>query len=192
MAKANGYSLTQSEYAKRRGITQPAIAKFIRQGKLDGAFIREGRRYKINPTKADAALASFEHTTPDPSKESKSKSAPAIIPADAVATGADTGRYIAGELVSFAEACRREKLAKAALLELKLKRERGQLVERQRVEEVAAKLATLVRVGIQAIPAKVAPTVAGMKRPGDVARMLQAQIKEVLDSLSKGIADLDL
>jgi hypothetical protein len=77
------------------------------------------------------------------------------------------------------------------LLELKLKREKGELIERQRVEEVAAKLATLVRVGVESIPAKVAPTVAGLKRPGDIARLLQGHIREVLDNLSKGIADLD-
>jgi hypothetical protein len=64
MAKANGYSLTQGEYAARRGITQPAVAKLIRQGKLEGAFKREGRRYKINPQKADAILATLERPAP--------------------------------------------------------------------------------------------------------------------------------
>jgi hypothetical protein len=189
MAKANGYSLTQGEYAARRGITQPAVAKLIRQGKLEGAFKREGRRYKINPQKADAILATLERPAPA-QKQNQDRPAP-IIQADTVATGADASQLLAGGLVTFAEACRREKAAKAALLELKLKREKGELIERQRVEEVAAKLATLVRVGVESIPAKVAPTVAGLKRPGDIARLLQGHIREVLDNLSKGIADLD-
>jgi hypothetical protein len=163
MPKDNGYKLTQGEYAKHRGISQSMVAKLVRQGKLKGAFKKEGRRYLINPKKADAILSAIV----DPAK-SKQKT------------------------VSFAEAARREKLAKAALLELKLKRERGELVQRERVEAVAAKLATLVRVGIEAIPAKVAPTVAGMTAPGDVARFIEREVKTVLNSLAKEITDLDL
>jgi hypothetical protein len=185
MAKGNGYCLTQGQYAKRRGISQPAVAKLIRHGKLAGAFKKQGGRYLINPEKADAILESIAN----PDRAGK----PADPPAVAAGGGpGDPARAVAGELVSFAEATRREKLAKAALLELKLKRQRGELVERHRVEAVAAKLATLVRIQIEAIPAKVAPTVAGMKTPGDVARLLQVQFKEVLNNLSEGIAKLDL
>lgn len=160
MAKGNRYTHTQGEYAKRRGISQPRVAKLIREGRLNGAFKKEGRRYLINPKKADAILEGF------------------LIPE--------------GSKVSFAEAARREKLAKAALLELSLKKRRGELVEKERVEAVAAKLATLVRVGIEAIPAKIAPTVAGMDAPGEVARLLQREFKTVLSDLAKEIAELDL
>lgn len=189
MAKGNGFSLTQREYAKRRGISQPAVAKLIRTGKLDGAFKKEGGRYLINPTKADEILAAFAN----PARPGKRGPAAATgsdhLPA---AGGPDPARAIAGGLVSFAEAARREKLAKAALLELKLQRQRDELVERRRVEAAAAKLATIIRVGIEAIPAKVAPTVAGMKTAGDVARLLQTEFKEVLNNLSEGITKLDL
>jgi hypothetical protein len=186
MAKGNGFNLTQREYADRRGVTQQAIAKLIRQGKLDGAFIRQGRQYRINGDKADAILASFSN----PAR------AGALTGSAATARRPDPepspARAVAGGIISFAEAARREKLARAALLELALLQKRGELVERSRVEAAAAKLATIVRVGIEAIPAKVAPTVAGLKTAGDVARYLQGQFKEVLDNLSKGIADLDL
>jgi hypothetical protein len=180
------FQLTQKQYAARRGISQQAVAKLIRQGKLDGAFRKEGRKYKIDPDRADAVLQTFHNPA-------RSK-APAVVQGVPLADGVDRGSTstIAGELVSFAEAARREKVAKAALLELDLKKKRGDLVEKEEVEAVAAKLGTLVRVGIEAIPAKVAPTIVGMETPGEVARYLQREVKAVLADLAKGIADLDL
>jgi hypothetical protein len=91
--------------------------------------------------------------------------------------------------ISYAEASRREKAAKAALLELRLKRERGELIEWERVREVAAKTAAQVRAGLEAIPSKVAPTVAGMSSPGDIVRYLQKEMKAILSDLARRLAD---
>lgn len=133
----------------------------------------------------------FGHRNPARSKPPRT---PAIIQGVPLADGLDQGpaSKITGDLVSFAEAARREKVTKAALLELDLKKRRGELIERDRVEAVAAKLGTLVRVGMEAIPAKVAPTVAGMDAPADVARYLQREIKAVLSDMAKGISELGL
>ena len=179
------YKLTQKQYAERRGITQQAVQKLIRQGKLDGAFRKDGRRYKIDPQRADAVLEMNRNPA-------RSKT-PAVVQGVPLADGLDgsVGSAIAGNLISFAEAARREKVAKAALLELDLKKKKGDLVAKDKVEAVAAKLGALVRVGIEAIPAKVAPTVVGMDTPGDVARYLQREVKSVLADLAKEIGDLN-
>jgi hypothetical protein len=187
------YRLTQKQYADRRGISQQAVAKLIRQGKLDGAFRKDGRRYLIDADRADAVL----DLNRNPARSKTPKTAappPAIVQGVPLADGIDRGSAstIAGELVSFAEAARREKVARAALLELDLKKKRGDLVEKEKVEAVAAKLGTLVRVGIEAIPARVAPSVVALETPGDVSRFLQQEVKSVLADLAKGIADLDL
>lgn len=175
--------LNQKQYAKHRGISPQAISKLVKQGKLDGAFIRDGRHYLINPKKADAILAMFEN------------------PARKLSTASLVGKNPQGnqssqqsatpERLTFAEAARREKIARAALLELDLCRQRGKLVERDQVESVAAKIATTVRVGIEAIPAKVAPAIAGMDAPGDVARLLQREFKVILADMAKAIKKLD-
>jgi hypothetical protein len=182
MAKSNGYRLSQAEYAARRGITQPRVAKLIKQGKLDGAYKKAGRKYLINPDKADKLLAAAL----DPAR--------AQAPPDAqlpTVAGLGPASSLTGELISFAEAARREKVARAALLELELSRERGELIERGRVEAVAAKIAGVVRVGVEAIPAKVAPVLAGMVTPGDVARYLQRELKTVLMDMAKQIEKMD-
>jgi hypothetical protein len=160
------------------------VAKLIRQGKLAGAWKKEGRVYRINPEKADAILATFDRKAGDHAP------APAVLPAAGKPAPGAFDNLPAG-LISFAEACRREKLAKANLLEIRLRKERGELIERERVEAAAAKLATLVRIGVEAIPAKVAPTVAGMQSPGDVARLLQKQLRQVLNNLAEGITKMD-
>jgi hypothetical protein len=182
MGKGNGFKLSQSEYAKRRGISQPMVAKLIRQGKLDGAYKKVGRKYLINPDKADAVLAMFENPA-------RSKSAPdPVVP---MVDDPAPDQSLTGELISFAEAARREKVARAALLELDLKRQRGDLVQKTRVEAAAAKIATIIRTGVEAIPAKVAPTVAGLSAPGEVARLLQREFKTVLSDMAKEIEKIE-
>lgn len=183
MAKGNGYNLSQSDYARRRGISQPAVAKLIRQGKLDGAFKKIGRKYWINPEKADAVLAMFENPA---------RSRPPPDPIAPIVEDPGPAQSLAGELISFAEAARREKVARAALLELDLKRQRGELIKKEKVEAVAAKIATVVRVGVEAIPAKVAPKVAGLTAPGEVARLLQRELKTVLSDMAKEIEKMDI
>jgi hypothetical protein len=187
MAKGNGFRFSQYDYAKHRGISQPAVAKMIRQGKLAGAWKKDGRKYLINPDKADAILETFKNPA-RPGKPGKPPAVPAVLddrepgPAPSVVAG----------LMTFAEAARREKIARAALLELELQTKKGELVEKSAVEAVAAKIATTVRSGVEAIPARVAPTVAGYSAPGDVARYLQRELKAVLSDLSKAIEKMDL
>jgi hypothetical protein len=98
---------------------------------------------------------------------------------------------LTGKSISFAEAARREKIAKAAILELELRKRQGELIEKDRVEAFMAKLAIQVRIWMEAIPAKVAPTVAGMDAPAEVVRCIQLEIETVLADLTKGIAGLD-
>jgi len=159
MNNGDGYSMTQNEYASRRGISQPMVAKMIRQGKLNGAFHKVGRRYLIDPEKADAILRNNR---------------------------ADT-KSLPNESITFAEAAKMEKLTRVAILELDLRKKRGELIEKIQVEAMAAKIATLLRVNIEAIPAKLAPTMVGMRNPAEIAQHLQRELKSILTDLSKNI-----
>lgn len=176
--KKSQNKLTQAEYAAHRGIAQSTVSKMIRKGMILGAFEKKGRRYLIDPIKADAILKEFLCPETDS----------ALIEPFSV----DPGHSLTNcKYLSYAEAARREKSAKAALLELRVRRERGELVERKRVREAAAKVGTQVRVGLEAIPSKTAPALAGMSSPRDVARYLQNEIKSVLSDLSREIEKND-
>lgn len=189
MADGNGFRMSQSQYAKHRGVSQPAIVKLIQRGKLAGAFVKEGGRYLIDPLKADAALE--YHRNPARSKQPMT---PSVVQGGRLVNGVDPGPApaIAGNLVSFAEAARREKVARAAILELDLRKKKGDLVEKDKVEAVAAKLGTLVRVGVQAIPSRVAPSIVKLETAGEVARYLQREFNAVLADLAIGIGELEL
>jgi transcriptional regulator with XRE-family HTH domain len=179
MAKRNlQKKMTQAEYAEHLGITQSAVAKIISKGKIDGAFEKKGRRYLIDRIKADATLEAF-----------KTSALESVMPASAPA-GLPLPKT-RGKIVSFAEAARREKLAKAKLLELRLKQERGELIERARVQEMAVKTGTQVRIGLEAIPSRIAPALAGMSSSRDIAIYLQKEVKAVLFDLSTMIANID-
>jgi hypothetical protein len=167
--------LTQAEYAAHRGITQSTVAKMISKGKIDGAYEKRGRRYLIDPIKADAVLEAYQ---PPRTNESEIDSTSANLDCQ--------GARI--DYVTYAEASRREKIAKAALLELRLKRERGDLIERAQVQNTATKVGTQVRVNLEAIPSRIAPTLVGMSSTKDIARCLQKEIKTVLTGLTREIA----
>jgi hypothetical protein len=151
----------------------------ISKGKLDGAYQKIGRRYFIDPVKADAILETFENPEVN----------------DSLLVSNKTEQHLQqayGKLISYAEASRREKIAKAALLELRLKQEQGELIEREQVKASAAKISVQVRTGFEAIPSKIAPTLVGMSSSKDIAQYLQMEIRMVLTSLAKEIAENDL
>jgi hypothetical protein len=148
----------------------------IRDGKINGAYEKKGRRYLIYPVKADTLLKSYDVSE-----------AASSLPRHSIADANQSGSNF--KPISFAEAARREKLAKAALLELQLKRECGELIDRKRVLEAAAKIGSQVRVGLEAIPSKVAPVLAGMSSPQDVGKYLTVEVRAVLSDLSKIIAN---
>jgi hypothetical protein len=115
--KISKRKLTQSEYASHRGLAQSTVAKMIRDGKINGAYEKKGRRYLIYPVKADTLLKSYDVSE-----------AASSLPRHSIADANQSGSNF--KPISFAEAARREKLAKAALLELQLKRECGELIDR--------------------------------------------------------------
>ena len=50
------FTMTQSEYARHRGVSPARITKIVKQGKIKGATTRNNGKVFIDPVKADALL----------------------------------------------------------------------------------------------------------------------------------------
>lgn len=74
--------------------------------------------------------------------------------------------------------------AEAELAEHELARKRGALVFRSTAIEILTKQLSAVRAKLVAIPAKLAPVVAGASTPSDARDLLDAAIDEALSELS--------
>jgi phage terminase Nu1 subunit (DNA packaging protein) len=80
--------------------------------------------------------------------------------------------------------------ADAQRTELKLARERGQLVPVEDVKQARIKVNAIIRARLLAIPGKLTPMLASNGKQAEVKSVLEREIREVLTELSKTAGEL--
>jgi phage terminase Nu1 subunit (DNA packaging protein) len=83
------------------------------------------------------------------------------------------------------EARRRKLAAEAALSELDLSKARGELVSLEDVSTVWLEITTAARSQLLALPSKMAAIVAPLSDPAEIRTLLEAEIEEALEELSR-------
>ena len=140
--------MTQTEYAKHRGISQPRVSKMIRDGKLKGCLKAISGKKRIDRDLADAALEERldrvynKPKTPEPTKSEKAK----VI----AESGID-------ERQELAESQRQEALYKAALKKLEYETKKRDLLPADEVKKMLADLILSIRGDVLAIEGDLAP-----------------------------------
>jgi phage terminase Nu1 subunit (DNA packaging protein) len=89
---------------------------------------------------------------------------------------------------NLADAQLRKVNAEAALAELKLSRERGEVVNVQDVEKAVAEVSANVRARLLAMPSKLAGLLVGLTKP-KVKSQLELEVNQALSELTKTAAD---
>lgn len=182
--------LTKSEYAAHRGVSPSYVTKLGKQERL--VLAPDGKRIDVAAT--DALL----QRTTDPAKEGvrqhhaagrTDKHVGAHTRPDAPADDAPASGGAADPLY-WASKARRES-ALAELAELELAKKRGDLVERQRVEDTAFAIARLLRDTLMGLPTTVAPKVAAMTDAFEIEAAMRDALRRVLDDMA-GITEQDL
>ena len=126
--------LSNRAYAKRRGVSEAVVRKWLSQGKIE----KDPSTEKIDPAAADALLA-----------ENLSR-----LPNNASCAKRNGDRKLNGT-VSLTEAQTKKVNAEAQLAELKVAEQQGQLVHRAAAEEFAFKLAREERDALVAWPGRI-------------------------------------
>lgn len=171
----------------------------IRTGQLAGAFsVSDKGRYLIDVQAADALLDATRDESTDqqrnlftgqPVKGRGGRTRPASrLGADTL--GRDTTRGRGATPATFADANTLEKTYKAKLARLKYEQQAGELVPKGTVDRQAQDVGKMIRTRLEAIPARLAPTVAGMSDPVDVAERLRVEINQLLVDLSDDVSNL--
>ena len=163
--------MTQSEYAKHRGVSRVAVHHAIRDSRIT---LIEG---KIDPTVADIQWAA---NTRARVRNAGSDPAP-IAPASAA------GPIVAGDAeprISYEEARRRRELAEASIAEMKQAELAGDLIRTDAVRAAWVGKITSTRDALLQIPARLAPQLAAESDLVAVTGLLELEIRQVLSDLS--------
>lgn len=166
MAASRGW-VSQSEAARREGVTRQWINKLIAQKRLDVNAKRQVRLAQVKHLRADGL---------DPSRgkhKAQTKKAPAPVKeAGAIQKG------------SFTAVRTRREQQMALLAELDVRKRIGELVEWAKVEALNASTAVMIREAMLAIPARVAAILAAETDEAKVEELLDTEMRTGLTALS--------
>lgn len=156
--------MNQKEYAAHRGISSNVVSKFIRQGKLDGAFRMYRGKYRIDPKKADELL----DQNLDPGQRKKA------------AKSSET----------YQEAKTSHEIYKSKLAKHKLQVERGKYIEKTKVESDAFRAGQTIKNYLESVPVRVSAQISAIA-PGlnqfDCQEIIRKEMRNILEDLSNVI-----
>lgn len=189
--EAPAVQLGVTAYARHRGVRLRAVQDAIERGRLSASVSGPAGRRVI-----DVALADREWEAADPAQAergrarsgSKTRPRPA---ASSVESSSDEATDVTVAADYYLERARREKHA-AEKIRLEVLRLKGELVEVAEVNRRAFEAARRVRDALIALPNRLGPVIAAEVDPGEVARMLESELVQVLEAVSKELrADAD-
>jgi hypothetical protein len=170
--------VSQSKYARSRGISQQAVSKAIRSGRITTIG------GKIDPVVADAAWTSNTRPRVDLHVPSTT---PSLAPPPADGADPGTGHDEAASdrpLATFsaARALREIYLAKRAKLDFE--RAEGKLVRTEEVDALAFNAARKIRDQLLALPARLAPVIFAARDQAECYRILEDALRQVCSGIS--------
>lgn len=166
--------VTQREYARRRGCTEAAVRRAVRDGRIS---LIDGR---IDPVAADAQWARNTRVRAGsrPTDDANLSGSGAV---NSRAGQADDDDTDSGYWKSRA---RRER-AEAELAELKLRELQGQLVRADDWAAALAKRAAAFREGLLQIPARLSAQLAAEADQARVHTILEDELRHVMEQLTQ-------
>ena len=182
------YIMTQSDYAKHRGVNRSRVNRYVKQGKLTGSFIKKDGRVYIDPEKADALLK--KNLDPmNPIKEPKIKNQK-LYPHQ---TTVDEKKYKVQKAglkgVDYQTARTINEQYKAALRKLEYEQKSGVLIPANEVERAWTSHITNARTRLLGIKSKVAPLIheylADVEDRESVLGLVDSAVREALEELSR-------
>jgi transcriptional regulator with XRE-family HTH domain len=161
--------VTQSELARRLGVSRQYVYKLVKQGKIQRV---DG---KIDFAAASEALKGLA----DPARPRKST---ASAPEPPAAPSPESSRA-----PTFAEAKTMKEVFNAKLARLRFEEESGKLIEREEIEDKARDIAVIVKESLLAIPNKLMEQLAAESDPREVHVMLDREMREILSEMANEI-----
>jgi len=181
-AHADG-TLTQAQYARRRGVSREAVRKAIRDGR-----IRLDASGRINPVAADAAWLANTDPGRSPAPAAALGSAPPLeLPADEAGATGGPSQITLPDGMTYHEARALREWNQARMVDLQRRRLEGELVEVKKVEDAAFRAARTARDLLMALPDQLDAELAAMTDPAEVRERLARELRQVAEELASGL-----
>lgn len=172
--------ISPRQFAIQIGVAPSTISRAIKEGRLRRSIVRYGPRYRV----VDVELAKIEYATH--TREIAGKLGDANIPA--AGGHVPTKKKTTSSGSSDYNRQRTEKLkVDRQLAELKLKRERRELIPIAEVSRVAGEALAALRRRLLSIPDRLSGELIGMTDGGEIRNLLRAEIRQSLASASEAI-----
>ena len=161
--------ITQSEYARRRGCTEGAVRRAVRDGRIS---LIDG---KIDPVAADAQWARNTRVR---------AGSRATDDANLQAGSGATSRGDDDDDTAYWHSKARRERAEADLAELKLAEQRGELVRADAVRAAQARRLAALRESLLQLPPRLAPVLAAQADAARCHDLLQLELHQVLEHMT--------
>lgn len=174
MAKGTVELISMAEYARRRGVTEGAVRKAVKDERIS---MIGG---KIDPVVADTQWVRNTRVRAASGQETLPLGADGAPAAPETPAEPPEVRRDAEYLQSRG---RREK-AEAEMAELKLAAQRGEYVRADAIKASLAREFASVREGLLQMPARIVPALCAEPEPGRMTQILLTEIRAVLEQLT--------
>lgn len=166
--------ISQAEYARRRGCSQPAVLYAVRDGRIK---LVDG---KIDPAQADREWAANSRARPDSKPAGRKGSNPP--PPRAKPPAPPSPPPAAGQISvpDYQESRARREAADADKAEMEAAKMRGELVPAAAVRAEFAKALAAIRESLLTLPGRMAPVLAAESDARRVQTLLDTEIRASL------------
>lgn len=183
--------ITVTAFAKSRGITRPTVKQYIDEGKIEkGIWTNpETGHIKIWKSIADEELGGAVDSERYPQAKANGKKvrksttktkAPAVKDATPKTPPPNTNSN--DSLVALKRAHEKIKVQKAAL---ELRKKKGDLLDRQSVDDALFKFGKLIRDAVLAVPDRLSADLFAAATQGEVNTLLNSALEDALRQLSQ-------
>jgi len=176
--------VTQTEFAKRVGVSQARISALCSEGMLNGATKVEGKRTLIDVNSGIKKL----RASLDPTNDSKIRNVIGGGNPKKKETQGDSGGTRSGNVkpvIDFSQARTLNEQYKAAIRKLEYEEKTGKLVDAVRVREAAFSVGRRIRDAMMNLPDRLAAILAAENDEEKIRGHMNREIRVALEELSK-------
>jgi hypothetical protein len=184
MGKKKPEFVTQTEFAKRVGVSQARISSLFSDGVFNGATVKEGKRSLIDVEAGKKKL----RMTLDPTNDSKIRSVIGGGNPQKKEVAVESGNTRTGGIkpvIDFSQARTLNEQYKAAIRKLEYEEKTGKLVDAAKVREAAFSVGRRIRDALLNLPDRLAAILAAEGEEGKIREHLNREFIAVLEELSK-------
>jgi len=173
--------LTQSGYARHRGVTPQAVSNAVKKGRIAGSIRSDG---KIDPQIADEL---WEANT-IPISEAQAKGRPTDAARALAREAAERGISLDGGGTMVAHKTLEAEF-KAKLAKLEYEERSGKVVDAEAVHKEAFRVARITRDAMLAIPDRLAAELAGMTDPFAIHQKIMVEVRGAIGEVTRIVSE---